>query len=53
MKLEWLITDMTAVVSLDRAGHAIFGVIVAGRVFWSIQDIFVVAEPLCDVGTSF
>ena len=33
MKTEWLVADVTAVGSLDRAEHAILGAIVAGRVF--------------------
>ena len=50
MKIEWLVTVVTAVVSLDRGGRAILGVILVWR-FWSIQAIFVIGEPLCDVGT--
>ena len=52
MKIEWLVTDATAIGSPGRAQCAFFGVILAGRVFGLFQDIFVVAEPLCDVGTS-
>ena len=33
MKMEWLVADVTAVGSLDRAERAILGPIVAGRVF--------------------
>ena len=33
VKIEWLVADVTAVGSLDRAECAILGVIVAGRVF--------------------
>ena len=33
VKIEWLVADVTAVGSLDRAERAILGVIVAGRVF--------------------
>ena len=33
MKIEWLVADVTAVGSLDRAEGTILGVIVAGRVF--------------------
>ena len=50
MKIEWLVTDVTAIGPPGRAEHAILGVILVGRVF-PIQDTFVVAEPLCDVGT--
>ena len=54
MKIEWLVTYVvTAVNSSDRAAHAILGVILAGRFFWQIQAVFVVREPLCDVGTPF
>ena len=33
MKIEWLVADVTAVGSLDRAERAILGDVVAGRVF--------------------
>ena len=33
MKIEWLVADVTAVGSLDRAKCAILGVIVTGLVF--------------------
>ena len=53
MKIEWLVADMTAVGSLDRAERAILGVIVAGRVFdqfrtflWSVSHIVVQEPPL-------
>ena len=51
MKIEWLVTNVTAVGAPGRAKRAIWGVLLAGRVFSPIQDIFVVAEPLCGVGT--
>ena len=50
MKIEWLVADVTAVGSLDRAERAILGVILTGCVFSPIQVIFVVGEPLCGVG---
>ena len=49
--IQWLVTDVTAVRSLDRAECAIFGVFVAWCVFGPTQVIFVVAVPLCGVGT--
>ena len=51
MKIEWLVIDVTAVISLDKAERAIWrgG---GAAVIWPIQDIFVVPEPLCDVETS-
>ena len=52
MKIESLVSAVTAVGSPNRAERAMLGVILAGCLFWPIQDIFVVAEPLCDVGTS-
>ena len=52
MKIDWLVTSLPAVGSLSRAESAVLGGILAAHVFWPIQDIFVVAEPLCDVGTS-
>ena len=33
MKIEWWIADVTAIGSLDTAERAIFGLILAGRVF--------------------
>ena len=51
MKIEWLVSDVTAVRSFDRAEHAISGVILAGRFFLPIHTAFVVLEPLCDVET--
>ena len=47
MKIEWLITDVPAVRSPDRAERAILGMILG--VFWPIQALFVIGEPLCDV----
>ena len=54
MEIELLVTDVTAVVYPDRAERAILGVVDFGwAIFSPIQDIFVVAEPLCDyIGTS-
>ena len=43
LKIERLVTNVTAVGSPDRAEPAILGVILIERV---------VREPLCDVGTS-
>ena len=51
MKTECLVADVTAVGSIDRVERAILGVFMTGRVFWPIQVIFVVGEPLCGVGT--
>ena len=50
MKIEWLVTNATAVRSPDRAECAILGVILAGRVL-ADPGRFVVTEPLCGVGT--
>ena len=50
-KIEWLVADVTAVGSLDRAECAILGVIVAGRVFGQFRSYlwlgshFLVWEP--------
>ena len=52
LKIEWLVTDAPVIGSPDRAERAILGDILAGCVFGQIQDILVVGEPLCDVGTS-
>ena len=51
MKIEWLVTDVTAVRSPDIAERAILGAILAGALFCPIQCVFVIGEPLCDVGT--
>ena len=40
MKTEWLVADVTAVESIDRAERAILGVFMTGRAFWPIQSIF-------------
>ena len=51
MKEEWLVADVTAVKSLDRAECAILGVIVAGRIFGQLRTYllslsnFVMLEP--------
>ena len=45
MKIKWLLTDVIVIGSPDRAWRAILGVILG--VFWSIQAVFVVGEPLC------
>ena len=50
MKIEWFVTDVTAVRSPRKAESDIFEVIL--EVFWSIQATVVVREPLCDVGPS-
>ena len=50
MKIEWLVADVTAVGSLDRAGRAILGGDCDWACFWPIQVIFVVREPLFGVG---
>ena len=52
MKIEWLVADVTAVGFPDRAERAILWMILAG-LFWAVQAIFVVGEPLWDVGTPF
>ena len=53
MKIEWLVTDVTAVGSPAKTECAI---LVGGDLgwvcFWPIPAVFVVAELLCDVRTS-
>ena len=51
MKIEWLVADVTAVGSPDRAERAILGVILAGRVFGQSRSFLWSEEPLCGVGT--
>ena len=51
MTIEWLVTDVTAVRSPDGAERAILGLILG--VFWKIQAVCVVGEPLSDVGTPY
>ena len=51
MKIKWLVADVTAVGSLDRAERAILGVIMVGSVFDQFRSFFVVGEPLCGAGT--
>ena len=45
MKIEGLVTDVTAVESPDRAERVIFGVILAGRVFGQFR-------PFCGRGAT-
>ena len=37
MKIEWLVANVAAVGSPDRGERAIFGVILAGRVFGQLR----------------
>ena len=53
MKIEWSVTDVTAIGSSGRAEHAILGVILAGRVFgqfraclWSLSHFVIYEGPL-------
>ena len=48
MKKEWLVVDVTSVVTPDRAKRGILEMILV--LFWPIQARFVLGEPLCDVG---
>ena len=38
MKIEWLVADVTAVGSVDRAKRAIVGVIMGGHVFGQFRS---------------
>ena len=51
MKIEWLVTDVTAIGSPGRAESAILGVVLAERVL-AVQDIFRVTKALHDVECS-
>ena len=51
MKVEWLVTNVTAVGSADRAERDILGNILG--IFWPIQAAIVVREPLWDLGIPF
>ena len=53
MKIEWLVADVTAVGSIEKAERAILGVFYDWASFWPIKVIFVVGDPLCGVGTHF
>ena len=53
VKMECLVSDVTAIRSPDRAEHAILGMIFAKCVFWPNQALFMVAEPFCDVHRNF
>ena len=50
MKIEWLVTNVTAVISPDRAERLAL-IALLRVVCWPIQAVFVLQEPLCDVGT--
>ena len=52
MKIEWLVTDVTAVGSPARTECAILGGDFGWACFWPIWDTIVIAELMCDVGTS-
>ena len=52
MKIEWLVADVTAILSPGRAECAILGDDFGRACFSPNHAVFVVAEPLCDVGTS-
>ena len=49
MKIEWLVADVTAVRAPDRVEYY-FTSDFGWALFWPIQAVFVVGEPLCDVG---
>ena len=51
MEIEWLIANVTAVESPDRAELSIFGVILAGHFLANSGRIFGHGSPLCDVET--
>ena len=47
MKIEWLVADVTPVGSPDRAECAMyFGDDFGWALFWPIQAVFTVGEPL-------
>ena len=50
MKIEWLFVDVTAVRSPDIEEHAIFRGDLGWALFWPIQAVFLVGEPIGDVG---
>ena len=51
MKRKWLVTDVTAVRAPERAERTILGGDFGLALFWPIQAVFVVEEPLRDAGT--
>ena len=52
MKIKWLVADVTVVGSPDIcSGTCYFEGDFGWALFWPIQRVFVVAEPLCSVGT--
>ena len=50
MEIEWLVADVTAFGASDIEERAIFGGGFGLVLFWPIQAVFVVREPLCGVG---
>ena len=52
MEIEWVVINVTAVGFPARTECANLEVILAGQRFGQFQGIFVVGEPLGDVGTS-
>ena len=49
MKTQRLVTDVTPDRPPDRAERDILGMVL--DVFWQIQAVFVISEPLYDAGT--
>ena len=50
MKIEWFVTNVTAARSPDTEERVFWGVF-GFAVFEQFRPIFVVREPLCNVGT--
>ena len=52
LKIEWLVTDVTAVGSPDRAECDILGMTL-GVLSQLVQAAFLVGGPFCDLGIPF
>ena len=52
VKIEWVVADVTGVGSLDRAKHAILGVIVAGRLFCQFR-LYLWSRSITAFGSSY
>ena len=51
MKIQWLVTNVTAIGSPDRTERAIFRVILAECFFSQLRPYLLWGKPLCDVRT--
>ena len=44
-----MVANVTPVGSPEKVERAVLGMVLG--IFWSIQAVFVIGEPLCDIGS--